>query len=142
METSTTTGDETGDELVCDAYNDDPTRVGRVARRMPRGKGEGDEPFERVAVVLKAVADPVRARIVYALTVEPLCVCELATLLGMGMNAVSHHLKTLSLSGLIYARKEGKFACYRLRDTEEVQAAVTLLAALIGPTRSERENIR
>lgn len=99
------------ENLTCDAYNDDPTRVRRVAKEMPPA-----EAFERAAILLKAMADPVRARILYALTVEPLCVCELATLLGMTMPAVSHHLRILSTSGVLTVRKEGKFACYYLRE--------------------------
>ena len=75
-----------------------------------------DRAFEQMAVVLRAMADPVRARILYALTIEPLCVCELSRLLEMSMPAVSHHLRILTMSGLLAARKEGKFACYYLHD--------------------------
>lgn len=99
------------EELTCDAYNDDPTRVRRVARQMP-----SDDAFDRATILLKAMADPVRARILYALTHEPLCVCELSVLLNMSMPAVSHHLKILTASGLLKVRKEGKFACYYLCD--------------------------
>ena len=95
------------EELTCDAYNDDPTRVRRVARQMP-----SDDAFDCIGVLLKAMADP----ILYALTMESLCVCELASLLEMSMPAVSHHLKILTTSGLLKIRKEGKFACYYLRD--------------------------
>lgn len=108
--------------LTCDAYNDDPTRVRRVARVMPP-----DDAFERASVLLKAIADPVRARILFALTVEPLCVCELATLLAMSMPAVSHHLKVLTLSGLLKARKEGKFACYYITNERVTETLTALL---------------
>ena len=99
------------EELTCDAYNDDPTRVRRVAMQMPP-----DDAFDRASVLLKAMADPVRTRILFALHHEPLCVCELATLLDMSLPAVSHHLKILTASLLLKVRKEGKFACYYLRD--------------------------
>ena len=98
-------------EVTCDAYNDDPKRVGRVFDRMP-----SDRAFEQMALVLRAMADPVRARILYALTIEPLCVCEFSRLLEMSMPAVSHHLRILTMSGLLTVRKEGKFACYYLHD--------------------------
>ncbi|HLK55187.1 MAG TPA: metalloregulator ArsR/SmtB family transcription factor [Chthonomonadaceae bacterium] len=111
------------EELTCDAYNDDPTRVRRVARIMPP-----DETFEQASVTLKAMADPVRARILFALTVEPLCVCELATLLDMSMPAVSHHLKVLTLSGLLKVKKEGKFACYLFQN----ELVKEILAALLS----------
>ncbi len=99
------------EEIVCDAYNEDPMRVQRVARKMPL-----DEAFENSSMLLKAMADPMRLRILYALTQQPLCVCELATLLDGSPPAISYHLRILTLAGLVKARKEGKFACYYLRN--------------------------
>jgi len=119
------------EELTCDAYNDDPTRVRRVARQMP-----SDDTFDRFTVLLKAMADPARLRILYALTHEPLCVCELSALLGISMPAVSHHLKILTASGLLKVRKEGKFACYYLRDELLDGTLSTLFNDL---TRSKKE---
>jgi len=116
------------EKLTCDAYNEDPTRVRRVAEVMPR-----DETFERAAQLLKAMADPVRARILFALTVEPLCVCELATLLDTSLPAVSYHLKTLNLSGLLKVKKEGKFACYYIRDERLAESLLALLKNLDQP---------
>jgi len=98
-------------EVTCDAYNDDPERVGRVFGRMP-----SDRAFNQTSLVLRAMADPVRTRILYALTVEPLCVCELSRLLEMSMPAVSHHLRILTMTGLLKVRKKGRFACYYLHN--------------------------
>jgi DNA-binding transcriptional ArsR family regulator len=116
------------DQLTCDAYNDDPTRVRRVARLMPP-----DDTFDRATIILKAMADPVRARILYALTQEALCVCELATLLDMSLPAVSHHLKLLTTAGMLRVRKQGKFACYYLRDEHQGTMLGALLAELTQP---------
>ena len=91
-----------------------------------------DQAFERMSPVLRAMADPVRTRILYALTVEPLCVCELSRLLEMSMPAVSHHLRILTMAGLLRVQKEGKFACYYLHDerlTGTLRALVRDLAA-------------
>src|SRR5258708_3284390 len=93
-------------EVTCDAYNDDPKRVGRVFDKMP-----SDRAFEQMALVLRAMADPVRARILYALTVEPLCVCEFSRLLEMSMPAGSHHLMVLTMGGSLTGRKQGNVAC-------------------------------
>lgn len=114
--------------LTCDAYNDDPKRVGRVFDKMP-----GDQAFNQMVVLLRAMADPVRARILYALTLAPLCVCELSRLLEMSMPAVSHHLRILNVSGLLTVKKEGKFACYYLAD-EHVEGTLGML--LKGLARS------
>jgi ArsR family transcriptional regulator len=126
-----------GRGITCDAYNDDPRRVGRVFDRMP-----SDRAFEEIAVRLRAMADPVRARIMYALTIEPLCVCELSRLLEMSMPAVSHHLRVLMLSGILTVRKEGKFACYSLRDRELVGTLRAMLRDVAdferGPRRESR----
>lgn len=113
---------ETETALRCDAYNDDPLRVARVWSQMPV-----PDAFEAAAANLKVIADPIRARILFALTKERLCVCELSTLLGLSMPAVSHHLRLLSVAKLISARKVGKFACYELRD----EALNGLVGALI-----------
>ncbi len=127
------TGSKTGsgrENLTCDAYNDDPTRVRRVAQKMPESTL-----FSDASSLLKAFADPVRARILYALTIEPLCVCELATLLDMSMPAVSHHLKVLNDAGFFDIRKEGKFACYHLRD-QNLGGALPLLFEAINQVKS------
>ncbi|CEK20404.1 ArsR/SmtB family transcription factor [Chthonomonas calidirosea] len=100
------------EEISCEVYNSDPTRVRRVAKVMP-----SEETSDEAARQLKAVADPVRLRILCALSKEPLCVCELSVLLNMSMPAVSHHLRILLSAGLLKVRKEGKFACYHLRDS-------------------------
>lgn len=121
------------DELTCDAYNDDPTRVRRVARKMP-----SDDAFERGGLLLKALADPVRARILYALAQEPLCVCELGVLLDMSLPAVSHHLRILSSAGLLKVRKEGKFACYHLREEHHGGLVAMLLQTLAAHTEPQR----
>lgn len=118
------------ENLTCDAYNDDPTRVRRVAQKMPESTL-----FSDASSLLKAFADPVRARILYALTIEPLCVCELATLLDMSMPAVSHHLKVLNDAGFFDIRKEGKFACYHLRD-QKLGGALPLLFEAINQVKS------
>ncbi len=116
--------------IRCDAYNDDPTRVGRVAARMPDPRR-----IEDGATALKAVADPTRLRILFALTQEPLCVCELSTLLSMSMPAVSHHLRLLVDANFLTVKKEGKFASYYLSDSaksEPVRSVLNNLNCLLA----------
>lgn len=111
--------------MRCEAYNDDPTRVGRVAAKMP-----APERFESEATTLKAVSDPTRLRILFAVTHEPLCVCELSTLLSMSMPAVSHHLRLLADANLLTVKKSGKFACYDLTDVATSEPVRTVLESL------------
>lgn len=121
------TGVET---LRCDAYNDDPLRVARVAMRMP-----DRERIEAAAGRLAALGHPVRATIFSAIAIEPLCVCELSVLLGMSSPALMHHLKILGRAVLIEARKEGKFAVYYPLDLQTVSfvdAALSTERSVIG----------
>ena len=52
--------------------------------------------IDEAAVVLKALADPNRLRILAALMEGDTCNCELVERLGLPANLLSHHLKVLS----------------------------------------------
>ena len=65
--------------------------------------GLGREEAERSATLLKAVADPVRLRLLSAIRATPdgeACVCDLTDLVGLAQPTVSHHLKVLTSAGL------------------------------------------
>lgn len=64
----------------------------------------------------KVFADYTRVRILLALSATPLCVCDLASELGMTKSAVSHQLKLLRQSTLVTYRKAGKNVFYTLAD--------------------------
>lgn len=64
----------------------------------------------------KALSDSTRIKIVNALVVSELCVCDLSALLNMTKSAVSHQLGNLKDMNLIKARKVGKEVWYSLAD--------------------------
>lgn len=69
----------------------------------------------RLAGLLGLLSDPVRSRILFALsTVERLCVGDLALTLGATEDAVSYALRMLRTSGLVIFRKEGRVVFYSL----------------------------
>jgi ArsR family transcriptional regulator, lead/cadmium/zinc/bismuth-responsive transcriptional repressor len=68
------------------------------------------------AEFFKAIADPARIRIVYALRDGELCVCEIMKRLDMPQTMVSHHCKILKVFGIISDRKLGKWVYYYLAD--------------------------
>ena len=71
----------------------------------------------RLAGLLGMLADPVRSRILFALvTVEELCVGDLALALDVTEDQVSYGLKMLRLAGLVSFRKDGRMVFYRLSD--------------------------
>src|SRR6266702_4675193 len=64
----------------------------------------------------QALADPTRARILYALTQRPMCVRDLAILVGVSASAVSHQLRFLRDRRLVKPRREGNMMYYRVDD--------------------------
>jgi len=64
--------------------------------------------------VMKALSDPSRVKVIKALEVRELCVCELRAVLGLAQPTVSKHLKILEEAGLVVSRKEGQWVHYRL----------------------------
>lgn len=92
---------------VC--VHDDAVR--RVAGRMV-----SDETLMRMAELFKAMGEPTRVRILEALSISELCVCDLAELLAMSPSAVSHQLRVLRAARIVKYRKEGKNVVYSLDD--------------------------
>ncbi len=79
--------------------------------------------------MLRVLADPLRARIVELLAVEPLCTCHLVEATGATQSGVSNQLRVLREAGLAVAEPAGRFTYYRLVP-EAVRAASSQLAAL------------
>ena len=69
-----------------------------------------------LADFFKIFGDSTRMSILFAIDGEPLCVCDIAELLGMTKSAVSHQLKFLRQSDLVKYRKSGKNVFYSLAD--------------------------
>ena len=69
-----------------------------------------------LADFFKIFGDFTRMRILFAIDGAPMCVCDIAALLGMTKSAVSHQLKILRQSDLITYRKSGKNVFYTLAD--------------------------
>jgi ArsR family transcriptional regulator len=86
---------------------------------------------ERLAAVLKALADPVRLRLlslIRSADAGEACVCDLTDALGLSQPTVSHHLKTLVTAGLLTRDKRGVWAWYRL-----VPETLDAVGALLSP---------
>ncbi len=70
-----------------------------------------------VADLLRVLADPTRVRILHALSLESLCNCDLASVLGLSDSAVSHQMRELRLMKLVTAERRGRMTYYRLSDS-------------------------
>ena len=86
--------------------------VNRVHSGMPDWKT-----FYRLADLYKMFADGTRVKILWALSIEGMCVCDLAALLGMTKSAISHQLKSLRLTNLVKYERQGKVVYYSLADS-------------------------
>jgi DNA-binding transcriptional ArsR family regulator len=90
----------------------DPARVAAAQARLPSSADA-----ERMTALLGLLADPVRARLLYALDVaEELCVGDLALALGVNEDQAGYGLRVLRGAGLVTRRKEGRAAFYRLAE--------------------------
>lgn len=65
--------------------------------------------------LLRALADPLRARIVELLAGEQLCTCHLVELTGARQTNLSNHLRVLREAGLVEPQPAGRYTYYRLR---------------------------
>ena len=86
--------------------------VARVQARMPE-----EMPLFEVSELFKVFGDSSRSRIICALSIEEMCVNDLAALLNMTPSAVSHQLKILRDARLVRCRKQGRVVYYALDDS-------------------------
>lgn len=85
--------------------------VAKVKERMP------DEcPVYEVSELFKVFGDSTRTRIICALTVSEMCVCDLSALLNMTQSAISHQLRILKGARMVKNRRSGKVVYYSLAD--------------------------
>jgi ArsR family transcriptional regulator len=75
-----------------------------------------DDHLVKIAELFKALSDPTRLKIVNALILSEMCVCDISALLNMNQPAISHHLKVLRQTQLIKYRRNGKIVYYSLDD--------------------------
>src|SRR4051812_28945007 len=92
---------------------------------------------ERIAPLVKAIADPVRLRLlslVASYADHEACVCDLNDAFDLSQPTISHHLKVLHDVGLLDRDKRGVWVYYRVRP----QALADLSTLLGGGPGSSR----
>jgi ArsR family transcriptional regulator len=95
------------------------------------GTAMSTEQAERVAPLLKALADPVRLRLVSLIASSSggeACVCDLNEAFDQTQATISHHLKVLYVAGVLDRDKRGVWVYYAVRPE-----ALTAVATLFSP---------
>ncbi|MEG0835242.1 MAG: metalloregulator ArsR/SmtB family transcription factor, partial [Christensenellaceae bacterium] len=91
------------------------------------------------AKVFKAFCDQNRLRIIELLTSGEKCACVLLEKVQIGQSTLSHHMKILVDSGIVCARKEGKWTHYSISN-EGVQTAQDLLKQITQKNIDTQKN--
>lgn len=93
---------------VCEIFCSDQAKVDRIKKQI--------DVVDGLAILFKALGDDTRIKIIYSLSLEELCVCDVANIIGSSVANASHHLRFLKNTGLAKYRKKGKLVFYSLQD--------------------------
>lgn len=94
--------------------------------------------IDSASALLAAMGDPTRLRLVAALAIQELCVCDLAAALGLSQSAVSHQLRQLRQLGIVRFRREGRLVYYALDDTH----VTMLISQALDHVNHQMEDLR
>ena len=97
---------------ACDVFLIDEKKVKAVEKKLA-----ANSTVYQLTETFKLLGDPTRLKIILALNEEELCVCDLATLLGVTRSAISHQLRLLKNLRLVKFRRDGKISYYSLDDS-------------------------
>ena len=98
-------------ELKCDC-----TIIHHEIFDFVKDKLPEEESLYDLAELFKVFGDSTRIRILSALCIHEMCVCDIAYLLNMTKSSISHQLRILKQAKLIKYRKSGKSVYYSLAD--------------------------
>ncbi|MFV0519491.1 MAG: ArsR/SmtB family transcription factor [Lachnospirales bacterium] len=99
------------ENVQCDAWCQHNNFIDEVNSSLPEL-----EKLYDLAEFFKVFGDSTRIRILYALSIKELCVCDIATVLNVSQSAVSHQLRVLKHNKLVKFKREGKSIFYSLDD--------------------------
>nr|MDO8086631.1 metalloregulator ArsR/SmtB family transcription factor [Candidatus Sigynarchaeum springense] len=98
-------------KFVQDAANcEDPSAfIGKLREWLDSVR---DEDFHSTVNYHKALGNEIRFTIYRLVSHLPLCTCGIAATLGIPESNVTHHVKVLEDTGLVYGKKEGRYTVY------------------------------
>jgi DNA-binding transcriptional ArsR family regulator len=100
-----------------------------------------DQLLEKIADRLKAMADPMRLRILHLLQGGELCVTDILAQVGKSQANVSKHLSVLRRVGLVEYRREGVNVYYHIEDATVFAICSTVCDSLERQINAEKAEI-
>lgn len=92
------------------------------------------EQADRIAGLLKALADPIRLRLMSLIAAtDEACVCDLTTPFDVSQPTISHHLRVLREAGLVSCERRGTWVWYRA-EREALEAVGNLFGERLVTT--------
>ena len=101
--------------------------------REARQRALDDTATDGLCQTFKALGDPSRLKILWALNHQEMCVCDIAAFLGITESAVSHQLRLLRTLRLVKNRRAGTILYYRLADDHVSQLVSIALEHIQEP---------
>lgn len=109
-------------EFVCDC----PVCNKKVVE-LVFAKIQDDQTLSSIANFYQVLSDPTRCKILAALKIHELCVCDLANVLSMTKSSVSHQLAKMKQLGVVKFRREGRKVIYSPNDNHVISIFETTL---------------
>ena len=81
-----------------------------------RNRMREETEYLNLATLFKMFGDGTRVKILHALELNEMCVCDLANVLSMTKSSISHQLSKMKEVRLVKSRKSGKTVYYSLDD--------------------------
>ncbi|AKT90296.1 transcriptional regulator, ArsR family [Campylobacter ureolyticus RIGS 9880] len=99
------------DQEICESVVIHKEVVENTKTKMP-----DDTSLNELADFFKIFGDSTRVRILWALSLNQMCVCDIAALLNMSQSSISHQLRVLKQNKFVKNRRDGKVVYYSLLD--------------------------
>ncbi len=96
-----------------------------------------DENIEKVARCMKALAHPLRLKVIVALREKELSVQELVEAVGTTQSNVSQHLTIMRDKSILASRREANQVFYRVGDCKVLDLVALTRSIFCSPGRSD-----
>ena len=116
----------TANNFHCDCNAVNEKLVKKVLNVLP-----DDNTIAKLSNLYKIMGNDTRCKILYSLSINEMCVCDLSNVLSMTKSSVSHQLSKMREAGVVKCRRDGKEVYYSL-DDEHISSLFAISLAHIS----------